>query len=180
MNYFPRGATKTTRRRIPAWVREDFEWWNRLLPTYNGVLFCDGTNREAVNLYTDAYLYGLGGFKFKGSGAWTKNKIEQGNSFQALISGKGLPANRKAPKDPEDLSINVHEVEEILLAFQTWGSIWHRHNIHVYTDSSTAYAGLADSTLKRPANAPLREIFLLAAKWDNSIEPHWVEGGKPG
>lgn len=41
VNEYPRTATKLTRRRIPMWVRENLEWWNNLLPTYNGVLFFD-------------------------------------------------------------------------------------------------------------------------------------------
>lgn len=38
INHFPRAGPRTTLRRIPAWVREDLEWWNKLLPAYNGVL----------------------------------------------------------------------------------------------------------------------------------------------
>ncbi len=38
INNYSRDATKSTLRRFPVWVRDDLEWWNKLLPTYNGVL----------------------------------------------------------------------------------------------------------------------------------------------
>ncbi len=60
INHYPRYATRSTLRRIPVWVREDFEWWNKLLLTYNGVLFFDTRNRMSQTLYTDECLYGLG------------------------------------------------------------------------------------------------------------------------
>ena len=66
ISHYPRGGPKSTLRRIPAWVREHLEWWNKLLPKYNGVTFFDTKNRETQTLYTDACLYGLGGFHFGG------------------------------------------------------------------------------------------------------------------
>ncbi len=36
------------------------------------------------------------------------------------MQGKLLLANRKMKKNPDDPSINVHEVEAILWAFQIW------------------------------------------------------------
>ena len=48
-------------RRIPISVVHDLEWWNKLLPTHNGMLFFDDRNREVVQLYTDVSLVGLGG-----------------------------------------------------------------------------------------------------------------------
>ncbi len=70
INHYPRDATRSTLRRIPAWVREDLEWWNKLFPTYNGVLFFDTRNRVTQTLYTDKCLYGLGVFYFEGRQAW--------------------------------------------------------------------------------------------------------------
>lgn len=64
INLYPRDGPRTMLRRIPAWVREDLEWWNKLFPTYNGVLFFDTKSRESKSFYTDACLYGLGGFYF--------------------------------------------------------------------------------------------------------------------
>lgn len=180
INQYPRSATKTTRRRIPAWVREDLDWWNELLPNYNGVLFIDMSNRQTTSLYTDACLYGLGGFYFEGREDWKHVSISQARAFRAIVNGKPLSPNRKMRKDPDDPSINVHEVEAILLAFQLWSPSWHRRLVVVHTDSSTAFSGMQDSTLRGPANAPLRQVLLLAAKWDIVIEPRWVEDKRNG
>ena len=175
VNQYPRAATKAKRRRIPPSVREDLEWWNNLLPTYNDVFFFDASNRPTTSVYTDACLYGIGGFFFDGKGKWQTASVIQTGAFQAVVSGKTLPLNRRMAKNLDDPSINVHEVEAILLAFQLWSPIWHRHRVIVHTDSKTALLGLQDSTLQGPANTPLRQTLLLAAKWDIFIESRWVE-----
>ena len=83
-------------------------------------------------------------------------------------------------KNLDDPSINVHEVEAILLAFQTLVPKWTKQCFKIYTDSITAYEGLKDYVLKGPSNAPLRQIFLRAARWNIVIEAHWIEGKKNG
>ncbi len=118
INHYPRDATRSTLRRISVWVRKDLEWWNKLLPTYNGVLFFDNRNRVTQTLYTDACLYSLDGFYFEGRQAWEQVKVNQSNAFWAIVQEKSLPANRKIKKNPDDPSINVHKVEAIPLAFQ--------------------------------------------------------------
>ena len=178
INHYPRGGPKSKLRKIPAWVREDLEWWNKLLSKYNGVLFFDSRNREPQTLYTDACLYGLGGFYFGGRQAWEQIKVTQSDAFYALVQRKALQANRKMKKNSDDPSIIVHEVEAILLAFQIWAPKWSKQRLRVFTNSTTAFSGLREFTLKCPPNAPLREIWLLAAKWDIVIEAHWIEGRK--
>lgn len=170
-NEFSRTFTKLTKRRIPAWVREDLEWWNELLPTYNRVLFFDTSSRHTIRLYNNTCLYDLGGFFFEGKRDWPAAAIHQVNAFRAVVDGKILPPNRRMKKNPNDLSINVYEVEAILLAFQVWAPTWYRKRVIVHTDNMTAALGLEDSTLRGPANAPLRQILLLAAKWDVLIKP---------
>ncbi len=101
-------------------MRKDLEWWNKLLATYNGVWFFDNRNRVTQTLYTDTCLYGLGVFYFEGRQAWEQVKVNQSDAFCAIVQGKLLPANRKMKKNPDDPSINVHEVEAILPAFQIW------------------------------------------------------------
>ncbi len=71
-------------------------------------------------LYTDACFYGLGEFYFEGRQVWEQVKVNQSDAFCAIVQRKSLPANRKMKKNSDDLSINVHEVEAILLAFQIW------------------------------------------------------------
>ncbi len=71
-----------------------------------------------LTLYTNACLYGLGRFYFEGRQAWEQVKVNQSDTFCAIVQEKSLSANRKMKKNPDDPSINVHEVEAILLAFQ--------------------------------------------------------------
>ncbi len=122
INQFPRAGPRTTLRRIPAWVREDLEWWSKLLPTYNGVLFFHTTKRNIQTLYTDAYLYGLGGFNFEGSQPWKQAYISQLQACCIIVQEKAPPAHRKMKKNLDDPNINVYKVEAILLAFQAWAS----------------------------------------------------------
>ncbi len=119
-NHYPRDGTRSYLRRIPVWVREDLEWWNKLLPTYNRVLFFDTRNRVTQILYTDACLYDLSRFYFEGRQAWEQVKVNQSDAFCAIVKEKSLPANGRMKKNPDDPSVNVHEVEAILLAFQIW------------------------------------------------------------
>ena len=67
-------------------------------------------------------------------------------------------------KNPNNPSINVHEIEAILLAFQIWASNWQRQRVKVYTDSTTAFSGLQNFTFKGPLNAPLQEILFMVVK----------------
>lgn len=103
----------------------------------------------------------------------------QANAFRALVQGKSLPANQKMTKNPDDPSINVHEVEAFLLAFQVWAPKWRGQRLRVWTDSTTAFSGLHEY-LKGSPKCLLREIWLLAANWDIVIEPHWIKGKRNG
>ncbi len=67
-------------------------------------------------------------------------------------------------KNPDNPSINVYEVEAILLAFQIWAEKWSGQRLRVFTDSTNAHSGLRKFTFKSPPNVPLLEIWLLAAK----------------
>lgn len=167
---YPLHCMPCLRRKIPPGVVEDLHWWNSLLPTHNGVLYFE-EDRESIQLYTDASLKGLGGFYFQGSLAgWSEAApfINQKHAFAAAIS------------DTERVHINVHEVQAILLAFQSWGAAWAKKKVIIHTDSTTAHAGIQKHTLKGEANAPLRAILLLCATEDILIEPVWIESERNG
>ena len=74
-------------------------------------------------------------------------------------------------------SINVFEAEAILLAFELWAESWARQRVIIYTNSSTTESGLLNNTLIGQPNAPLRELLLLASKYDIVIEARWVYFG---
>ena len=73
-------------------------------------------------------------------------------------------------KNPDNPSINVYEVEALLLAFQLWVPAWHKKKVIIHTDNKTTVTGLKNLAIRGPANASLREILLLAARWDVSIK----------
>ena len=62
---YPLGSSRFAKRRIPPKVRSDLEWWNQLLPVYNGIQFFDTQNQKIIQLYTDVSLLGLSGFFYK-------------------------------------------------------------------------------------------------------------------
>ena len=142
INYYPCNGPKIMLKKIPALVREDLEWWYKLLSIYNGVLFFDTRNSKTQTLYTNAYLYSFGGFYFKCFEAWEQTNVAPSNAFCAITWGKFFSANRKIKKDLDDPSINVPEVEIIVLAFQIWAPQWKNQQLRVFTDSTTAFSFL--------------------------------------
>lgn len=159
---YPFGCSRFSKRRISFEVHLDLQWWNKLLPAYNGIRFFDTQIQETVYLYTDASLQGLGGFYYRDDiQSWSNVAyIMQKQAFAVPITNLS--------------HINVHELEVILLVMDTWGKYWSRTKLVVHTDSITAFNGLTRNTLRGTANSPLREILLLAAKHDIKIIPHWI------
>ena len=169
---YPPHLSRTAKRRIPTEIQEDLLWWNRLLPEFNGILFFDETYRETTQVFTDASLFGLGSFYYNTTNAfWTSAHIPQGQAFIAKTQYFGRP---HIEQSQDKQSINVFEVEAILLAFELWAKSWIRQRVIIYTDSSTAESGLLKNTLIGQPNAPLRELLLLASKYDIVIEALWI------
>lgn len=75
-----------------------------------------------MNLYTDVYLFCLDGFFFESKDNWSDSEVTiyQDNAVYAIVKEKTLPQNKKIAKDLSDSSINIHKIEIIFLAFQTW------------------------------------------------------------
>ena len=74
-------------------------------------------------------------------------------------------------KNPDDLSINVYKIEEIVLAFQLWLLTYHRYQIVVYTDNIIAIVSLQNSILLGLVNASLCQILLLEMNLNIMIKP---------
>lgn len=142
VNQYLCSALKTSLKRIFAWVRKNLEWWNKILPIYNRVIFLETSSRKVHSLYIDTCLYGLSRVYFKGAIRWENVEVDQTNAFHTVVNGKVLPINRKMAKNPRDLSINMHKVEAILWAFQTLAPKWHKKRIKLYINSTTAFSGL--------------------------------------
>ena len=63
---YPQNSPKNLKRKIPAIVRSDLLWWNKLLPHVNGVRFLDETAYKVVHIYSDSSAAGMGAFFFYG------------------------------------------------------------------------------------------------------------------
>ena len=166
---YPPASSQFTRRRLPLEVYEDLTWWNKLLPTYNGVLFFDAQSRPTIQVYTDACPEGLGGFYYSGGELFWDQTIPALEQKKAFI----IPTSSSS-------HINVHELEALLVAFDIWAKSWHKCKVIVYTDNTTAFNGLSNLTLRGPGNKPLRQLLLLAAQHDIIIEARWIKSEDNG
>jgi hypothetical protein len=163
--------TGTSRRRIPADTRADILWWNTLLPQFNGVSFFAGKTRSTVYLYVDACKTGYGGFYYfdKLGRRWP-----EAPTLAALSNAFAIPSVPLV--SDHQFSINAHEIEAILIAFELWASHWTRCRVIVHTDNANAYFGLRKQRLSGTNHSILRSVLLLAAKHDVIIHPVWIEG----
>ena len=84
INYYPYNSPRTMLKKIPAGVREDLEWWNKLLSIYNEVLLCETRNSQIQTLYINTYLYSFVEFCFEGLEAWEQTYDAQSNAFCAI------------------------------------------------------------------------------------------------
>jgi hypothetical protein len=169
---------KSYKRRLPAAVREDIQWWHDLFPTYNGVRFFDDSKREMVHLFADASVHGMGAFFLEGiqsqTCVWQDHvaQLPQDHAFAETLP----PWDDTKPFD-----INIFEITALLRAFELWGNGWSRKMIILHTDSSTAHLGLVKQTLRSPEhNEPLRRLLLLSAHRDIKIEPLHIAGEDNG
>jgi hypothetical protein len=162
---FPYQGSQFQKRRIPALVYQDIQWWNTLVEAHNGTLFFDNENREHIYLFTDASVTGIGGYYTKVSNAQYSD-IERKNTF----------AEATLAQLQGQFDINISEVQAILHALIQWGHQWHSTRLHVFTDSYTANTGLQHQTLRSSANIYIRKILLTAAKHDIVIHSNWIPG----
>lgn len=177
---------------MPLDVRNNLTWWNTLLPTFNGVLFFDDPTQEVFQLYIDASLLGLRGFfHARDTSMWPEVAINQSEAFISKTpnfrgaSSSVIPPSAPAPTQsylvapplaagllsPTIPSINVFEVEAILLAFQLFFHTGSKCCLIISTNNTTAYSGMTTSRLWGSPNTPLQKIMFLAAKYNILIEP---------
>lgn len=182
----------SARRRIPASIKSNLCWWNTLLTCIQ--------RSDILWWYKKANLSALHGcisYRSRRLLLWgiitkvgNSKKIDQSNAFalktpnftQPSTDFSGtttlLPPTSRLSATTH--SINVFEVQAILLAFQLFASSWKQARLIVNTDSATAFAGLRLTRLWGPPNIPLREIMLLASEHDILIEPQWIKSESNG
>jgi hypothetical protein len=73
-------------------------------------------------------------------------------------------------------NINIWELGAILIAFQQWASLWAGYMVVIHSDSATAIHGIIKKGLRGDAFLVLRQIHIIAAKLDISLNPLHVAG----
>ena len=141
-----------------------------MLPQFNGVKFLDDTIRREVRLYTDASGIGVGGYFFEYIGQSLEEAITRLTPREVFAT----PTYNQYQMQDGELNINVYEVHAVLVAFEAWAEQWQHAKVVVFTDNTTAQAGLKKDTLRGIANVPLRRIKQLAAAFDIQIVAYWL------
>lgn len=164
-NFMGTFTSLSAHRPLTTAIRKDLEWWKDLLPSFNGIRLFDDTARPVFHLYTDASLQGLGAFWFKSTIA------EDGWKNYAC---KLHPAQAFSIRSSTTEHINALELEATRVAFDRWSTHWTHGTVIIHTDSSVAFNGLTDGSLRGPAMDPLRAILLEAAVFDIQIHCRWL------
>jgi hypothetical protein len=161
---YPRSETGITkqRRRLTADMKADLRWWQRFLPSWNGIAIIHPA-RETLPLWTDASgNEGLGGYYLPTDTAPLK-ELTWSSAF-----------SKPHPRHHRHKHINYKEMLAILTAFRLWLPKFSSKHIAIHTDNTAVYHGLNKRSIRGPAMEPLREITLLAALHDITFFAHWI------
>jgi hypothetical protein len=160
---------RTRLRRLSSLTREDLVWWRDTLPLYNGTFFFKEP-RPLIALYTDASDVGLGFFFFHTPSFDYAREGRCGNRTLPSSQAAAIPVNPAYT----DCHINVKEVAAIHEAFLFAAHLWAHHKVLIFTDSTTAFSGLSNLSLRGPAHIPLLALLSIAAAQDIDISPFWL------
>jgi hypothetical protein len=154
-------------RPLTTTARADLEWWRDFLEMFNGIRLLDDTARSVYHLVTDASLSGMGAFWFEAlvsTASWAPHASRL--PFEALLF--------EPIHDTIAHPINDYKVMVIEHAFRRWGHVWRHATVIIHTDSTTAFSGIMDGTLKAPAMDALRQTLLIATSSDTSLQCRWL------
>ena len=128
-------------------AREDIIWWDRFLPSWNGVsIFLDPNwkDAETINLFTDAS--GTLGYGAYFNGAWFR--------------GDWSPHQRLPLR-----SIQWQELFAIVAAACTWGHLLQGQRITVHCDNMAIVQSWSNQSARHPGILHLlRTLFFITAK----------------
>jgi hypothetical protein len=182
---YPRSETGPTkqRRRLTADMKADLRWWQRFLPSWNGIAIIRPA-RATLLLWTDASGNdGLGGYFLPSR---TSAAIAAHNPAAELSTCRCTKTvdlselswssafSKPHPRHHRHKHINYKEMLAILTAFRLWLPKFSCKHIAIHTDNTAVYHGLNKRSMRGPAMEPLREITLLAALHDITISVHWL------
>jgi hypothetical protein len=195
---YPRTGTGTTkqRRRLTSDMKADLRWWQRFLPSWNGIAIIRPA-RATLLLWTDASRNdGLGGYFLpsRSPGAAAAPSSATANNPAATNNPAAEPPtclctstvdlseltwssafSKPHPRHHRHKHINYKEMLAILTAFRLWlPEFSGGKHIAIHTDNTAVYHGLNKRSMRGPAMEPLREITLLAALHDITFSAHWI------
>lgn len=137
-------SSQFIRKRLPTKVYKDLTWWNKFVPTFNGVLFFETKSRHIIQVYIDACFQELGGFYYFGHKLFwdqTIQTLEQSKAFMTSISSWNY--------------INIHKLGVPLVEFDIWAESWYQCKVILYTNNTIVFNGLTNLMLCDPSNKPL-------------------------
>lgn len=142
-------------------MRLDLKWWKDFLPKWNGIRLLTN-NKPIIRLWTDASgRYGIGGY-------YLKDKEQE----QDLTGSMAF--SRRFSTRLRHRHINVKETQAILHALRIWTPQLKGSHLIIHCDNEAVATGLRKLTLRGSAMKPLRELLMLAALNDISIESVWI------
>jgi hypothetical protein len=186
---YPHSGTGTAkqRRRLTADMKADLRWWQRFLPSWNGIAIIRPV-RATLLVWTDASGHdGLGGYFLPSRPLGAANNPAAANSPAAELSNCLCTSavdisaltwssafSKPHPRHHRHKHINYKEMLAILTGFRLWLSKFSGKHISIHTDNTAVYHGLNKRSMRGPAMEPLREITLLAALHDITFSAHWI------
>ena len=167
---YPSHLSRNAKRCIPAEIREDLLWWNRLLADFNAVLIFDETHREITQLFTDAF-----------------KKLPLMCFGHPRISPKPRPLLPRLSILANCRSIRIRTARALMsLKLKRFSLPLNFGQNFGYVIGSSLHWQLNcwvwpfKNTLIGQPHAPLRELLLLASKYDIVIEARWIKSEENG
>ena len=151
---------------------DDLSWWSNFANNFNGCADFFNPEKDYINLYTDACLYGLA--------AICRNDFYQAKIVpydNEVVRYHAIPNNAYVLYVPEGhaANINVLELIAILIALDRWSDIMRNCRIICHCDNLQVFYNLAKDKTKNPVlNACLRNIFWNCVKNNIYVSPPYI------
>ena len=147
--------------RITSDMKADLRWWVTFLKDWDGLKLLRNLNdRPTWNVWTDASgNLGMGGYILKQPGLPP--------SPQDVFSIRVPTRHRR--KD-----IQFKEMKAVHHAIELWLDRLRGSKLILHCDNDACIYGLAKSSIRGPAMAPLRDIAMLLATFDIILIPIWI------
>ena len=135
-------------------MRLDLQWWDRFLPTWNGIRSL-GKHRPTIYMWTDASGgYGMGGYISQNPAKAPLPHLVYSHRFSTRLSPK---------------HINFKEMTSVVFAMRKWLDPTRGKHLAIHGDNYAVVSGLRKRSIQGAAMALLRDIRMLLAKHDITI-----------